>query len=87
LRHSQRRRCTRKRRPAIGPGALKGRYRQVADAYEANSGFALAFVYRECRQTFVDGRSAEFKPHVFALDKSRFGEALAKCQQIPNAFS
>jgi hypothetical protein len=27
------------------PGALKGRYRQVVDAYEANSGFPLAFVY------------------------------------------
>jgi hypothetical protein len=27
------------------PGALRGRYRQVVDAYEANSGFPLAFVY------------------------------------------
>jgi hypothetical protein len=27
------------------PGALKGRYRQVVDAYEANSGFPLAFVH------------------------------------------
>jgi hypothetical protein len=27
------------------PGALKGRYRQVVDAYEANSGFPLAFVF------------------------------------------
>jgi hypothetical protein len=27
------------------PGALKGRYRQVVDAYETNSGFPLAFVY------------------------------------------
>jgi hypothetical protein len=27
------------------PGALKGRYRQVVDAYEVNSGFPLAFVY------------------------------------------
>ena len=27
------------------PGALKGRHRQVVDAYEANSGFPLAFVY------------------------------------------
>jgi hypothetical protein len=27
------------------PGALKGHYRQVVDAYEANSGFPLAFVY------------------------------------------
>ena len=25
------------------PGALKGRHRQVVDAYEANSGFPLAF--------------------------------------------
>jgi hypothetical protein len=27
------------------PGALKGRHRQVVDAYEANSGFPLAFAY------------------------------------------
>ena len=27
------------------PGALKGRYRQVVDAYEVNSGFSLAFVH------------------------------------------
>ena len=27
------------------PGALKGRYRQVVDAYEVNSGFPLAFVH------------------------------------------
>src|ERR1700730_3887511 len=27
------------------PGALKGRQRQVVDAYEANSGFPLAFAY------------------------------------------
>jgi hypothetical protein len=27
------------------PGTLKGRYRQVVDAYEANSGFPLAFVF------------------------------------------
>ncbi len=27
------------------PGALKGRYKQVVDAYEVNSGFPLAFVY------------------------------------------
>ena len=27
------------------PGALKGRHRQVVDAYEVNSGFPLAFVY------------------------------------------
>jgi hypothetical protein len=27
------------------PGTLKGRYRQVVDAYEANSGFPLAFVH------------------------------------------
>src|SRR5262249_55357312 len=27
------------------PGALKGRQRQVVDAYEVNSGFPLAFVY------------------------------------------
>jgi hypothetical protein len=34
--------------PANGPdwpGALKGRHRQVVDAYEANSGFPLAFAY------------------------------------------
>jgi hypothetical protein len=27
------------------PGALKGRHRQVVDAYDANSGFPLAFAY------------------------------------------
>jgi hypothetical protein len=27
------------------PGTLKGRHRQVVDAYEANSGFPLAFAY------------------------------------------
>ena len=27
------------------PGALKGRYRQVVDAYDVNSGFPLAFVF------------------------------------------
>jgi hypothetical protein len=27
------------------PGTLKGRYRQVVDAYEVNSGFPLAFAY------------------------------------------
>jgi hypothetical protein len=27
------------------PGALKGRHRQVVDAYEANAGFPLAFAY------------------------------------------
>src|SRR5258708_34651473 len=27
------------------PGALKGRHRQVVDAYEVNAGFPLAFVY------------------------------------------
>src|SRR5882762_10229040 len=27
------------------PGALKGRHRQVVDAYEVNSGFPLAFAY------------------------------------------
>jgi hypothetical protein len=34
--------------PANGPdwpGALKGRHRQVVDAYEANSGFPLAFAF------------------------------------------
>jgi hypothetical protein len=31
--------------PAEWPGALKGRHRQVVDAYEANSGFPLAFAY------------------------------------------
>jgi hypothetical protein len=29
----------------IWPGKLKGRHRQVVDAYEANSGFPLAFAY------------------------------------------
>ena len=27
------------------PGALKGRHRQVANAYEPNAGFPLAFAY------------------------------------------
>src|SRR5258708_21740082 len=27
------------------PGTLQGRHRQVVDAYEANSGFPLAFAY------------------------------------------
>ena len=27
------------------PGALKGRHRQVVDAYDANAGFPLAFAY------------------------------------------
>ena len=27
------------------PGTLKGRYRQVVDGYEANSGFPLTFVH------------------------------------------
>jgi hypothetical protein len=43
-RHLRRHRWARNRRQAIGC-ALKGRYRQVVDACEANSGFPLAFVF------------------------------------------
>src|ERR1700747_1631177 len=30
------------------PGILKGRHRQVVDAYEVNSGFPLGFAYTFC---------------------------------------
>jgi hypothetical protein len=54
------------------PGALKGRYRQVVDAYEVNSGFPLAFVH-----TFLAPNDPANTAAVLVLRHGAFSIALA----------
>jgi hypothetical protein len=54
------------------PGALKGRYRQVVDAYEVNSGFPLAFVH-----TFLLPNDPSDTTAVLVLRHGAFPIALA----------
>jgi hypothetical protein len=54
------------------PGALKGRYRQVVDAYEVNSGFPLVFVH-----TFLMPNDPSNTTAVLVLRHGAFPIALA----------
>ncbi len=54
------------------PGTLKGRYRQVVDAYEVNSGFPLAFAY-----TFLAPNSPDSATAVVILRHGAFPLALS----------
>ena len=54
------------------PGALKGRYRQVVNAYEVNSGFPLTFVH-----TFLVPNDPSDTTAVLVLCHGAFPIALA----------
>jgi hypothetical protein len=67
------------------PGALKGRHRQVVDAYEINSGFPLAFVY-----TFMAPNDPSDATAVLVLRHGAFpialGDEMWKKYKIGEAF-
>ena len=58
------------------PGVLKGRHRQVVDAYDANAGFPLAFAYTFLASHEPPGASASAATAVVVLRHGAFPIAL-----------
>jgi TPR repeat protein len=71
----------------VGEGVSGGQNRRRGVRRDDHGRSVIDQFDRNCRKTAVADRSVEFKPHVFALEKSCFGETLAECRQIPKAIS